>query len=336
MREYELINHLCGNILQLLDIQYPIIGGGMTIISDYHFASAITKAGGLGIVATGAMNQTDLFTELGKGNDNIGLNIISIHKEIDNIINDIQNIKIVFISGVKIKKEWIDILHKKGILCAAFASSKKIALHFQEIGIDMLVAEGCEAGGHIGEVTTSVLMQEIIGNDIHIPVIAAGGIGTGKCILGYLMMGANACQIGTRFACAKESIAHDKFKDKVISARSRDTFVSRALYEGFSVIPVRIIKNRACQEFNNYQKEIKSLLDQGILSYSEAQMQIEMFWVGSLRNAIIDGNIDEGSVMAGQIAGIITDKTQNIKNIIDEMMNDIYDKIRSINIMKIS
>jgi enoyl-[acyl-carrier protein] reductase II len=185
--------------------------------------------------------------------------------------------------------------------------------------VDALVIEGMEAGGHIGPVTTSVLAQEVLPQITDVPVFIAGGIGRGEAIVSYLEMGASGVQLGTRFVCATESIAHDKFKEAFIRASSRDAMPSVQIDPDFPVIPVRALVNKATDAFTRTQLDVISEFRGGKLDKKEAQLKIEHFWAGALRKAVIDGDVENGSVMAGQSVGMVS-KIQPLAEIVAELI----------------
>jgi enoyl-[acyl-carrier protein] reductase II len=187
----------------------------------------------------------------------------------------------------------------------AFAPAVAFAKKLVRMGIDGLVIEGTEAGGHIGAVSTSVLTQEILPAVTEVPVFVAGGIGRGEAILGYLEMGAAGCQLGTRFVCAFESIAHVNFKQAFLRASARDAVPSVQLDPRFSVIPVRALANAATKRFIETQRSVIERFNRGEIDQKSAQLEIEHFWAGALRRAVIDGDVDNGSLMAGQSVGMV-------------------------------
>jgi enoyl-[acyl-carrier protein] reductase II len=201
-----------------------------------------------------------------------------------------------------------------------FAPTLALAKKLLRSGADALVIEGSEAGGHIGPVSTSVLAQEFLPAlaDEHL-VFVAGGIGRGEAIAGYLEMGAAGVQLGTRFACATESIAHENFKKAFFRANARDAVTSVQLDPRLPVIPVRALKNKGTEEFTAKQREVGLLLDQGSVDMGEAQLRIEHFWAGALRRAVIDGDVENGSLMAGQSVGMVTQE-EPVAQIIDTLL----------------
>jgi enoyl-[acyl-carrier protein] reductase II len=203
------------------------------------------------------------------------------------------------------------------VIC--FAPSLGVARRLVRQGADALVIEGMEAGGHIGPVATSVLAQEILPHLREVPVFVAGGIGHGEAIAAYLRMGASGCQMGTRFVCASESIAHPAFKQAFIRASARDAVPSVQIDPEFKVIPVRALANRASRRFVETQLEVIARHRSGALSFEEASLAIEHFWAGALRRAVIDGDVENGSLMAGQSVGLV-DKVQPLAEVLDELV----------------
>ena len=187
------------------------------------------------------------------------------------------------------------------------------------MGVDAIVIEGNEAGGHIGPVSTGVLAQEILPHLAGVPVFVAGGIGRGEAMLAYLEMGASGVQLGTRFVCAHESIAHPRFKRAFISAAARDAVASVQLDPRFPVIPVRALNNPATERFAAVQRRVIDRFTRGELSHKAAQLEIEHFWAGALRRAVIDGDIEAGSLMAGQSVGFVT-REQSTAEILEEFV----------------
>jgi enoyl-[acyl-carrier protein] reductase II len=203
-----------------------------------------------------------------------------------------------------------------------FATTLSIAKKMISYGIDSLVLEGSEAGGHIGPVSINVLIQDILPEINEVPVFVAGGIGRGEIILKFLQLGASGCQIGTRFVCATESIAHENFKKIFIKSEARNAQVSVKLDERFPIIPVRAIENSATKEFVNEQKKLLNLIDKKKISLREAQLEIEHFWAGSLKNAVINGDIENGSLMAGQSVSMVKE-IQPVTKIFSDLLMQI-------------
>ena len=216
----------------------------------------------------------------------------------------------------------IERIKASGAKLIAFAPALSLAKKLMRSGVDALVIEGMEAGGHIGPVSTSVLAQEILPYICgEIPVFVAGGIGRGEAIAAFLEMGAAGVQLGTRFVCASESIAHPNFKRAFIRASARDAVPSVQLDPRLPVIPVRALKNKETERFTAKQREIAEHLDGKKLEMAEAQLQIEHYWAGALRRAVIDGDVETGSVMAGQSVGMVT-REEPTADIIRELVDE--------------
>lgn len=306
----------------------------MSWISEYRLVSSISKSGGFGVIACSSMSVEQLENEIELTKKSIdekpfGVNIILMHPDLDRLIDVCIKNKVshIILAGGIPTKSTIEKIKSSNAKAIAFAPSVSVAKRMLKIGIDALIIEGMEAGGHIGRVSTSVLAQEILPEIVEVPVFVAGGIGTGKIVVNYLNMGASGCQIGTLFACAKESIAHPEFKKKFINASSYDTVISAQLDSNFPVIPVRSIKNNATKEFIDFQKSTIEKYSKGEISKEEGQLAIEKFWAGSLRRAVIDGDVERGSLMAGEIVGLVKEELP-VQQIIDNIITDaeIYTK----------
>ena len=310
---------------EFLGSKYAILGGAMTWVSERNLVSAISNAGGFGVIACGAMPPAILDAEIKATfemtNKPFGVNLITMHPQLDELcdicINN--NVKHVVLAGGLPSGATITKLKDAGIKVICFAPALVIAKKLVRSGVDALVIEGSEAGGHIGPVSTTVLAQEILPNIKEVPIFIAGGIGRGEAIISYLEMGAQGCQLGTRFVCAQESIVHPNFKKAFIRANARDAVASTQLDPRFTVIPVRAIANDASKHFMNYQREVINKVDSGELSEKEAQLEIEHFWAGALRRAVVDGDVESGSLMAGQSVGMVTGE-QSTHDIIQELL----------------
>ena len=310
---------------KFLGCDIPIMGGAMTWVSEKNLVSAISNAGGFGIIACGGMEKEVLRDEIIKTKEMtkkpFGVNLILMHPDIEELMNTCveTGIKYVVFAGGFPKKSQIEKLKNYKIKTLAFATTLSIARKLIKNGIDALIIEGSEAGGHVGPVSTNVLVQEILPFIEDVPVFVAGGIGRGEVFLNYIDLGASGCQIGTRFVCAKESIAHKNFKDIFIRSEARNAQVSIQLDERLPVIPVRGLNNKASKIFIEKQKEVLNDLNKGKVSLKEAQLMIEKFWSGSLKKAVIDGDIEYGSLMAGQSVSMVKN-IQTAKEIIYEII----------------
>ena len=296
-----------------LGCEVAIMGGAMSWVSERNLVSAISNAGGFGVIACGAMTPDLLDREItetaARTGRPFGVNLITMHPMLTELIEVCgrHNVTHIVLAGGLPPGGSIDRIKATGAKLIAFAPALSLAKKLIRSGADALVIEGMEAGGHIGPVSTSVLAQEILPHVADsIPVFVAGGIGRGEAIAGYLEMGASGVQLGTRFVCATESIAHPNFKRAFIRASARDAVPSVQIDPRLPVIPVRALKNKETEAFAAKQREIALLLDGKSLEMAEAQLQIEHYWAGALRRAVIDGDIESGSVMAGQSVGMVT------------------------------
>jgi enoyl-[acyl-carrier protein] reductase II len=310
-----------------LTTEYAIMGGAMSWVSDHALVSSISNAGGFGILACGAMPPELLDIEIKKTMEKtqkpFGVNLIVMHPKIQELIDVcIQNkISHVVLAGGIPVPDMINPLIQKNIKVVGFAPSSSIGKKLIRQGVNALIIEGSEAGGHIGPVSTSVLAQEILPKLAHeAPIFVAGGIGCGKMIASYLMMGAAGCQLGTRFVCAHESRAHPSFKKAFINANARDAIASVQIDPRFPVIPVRALANKATQDFVDVQRLVIHEYEQGNLTQKDAQLKIEHYWAGALRKAVLDGDIEHGSVMAGQSVGMVVSE-QSTSDIIQELIS---------------
>ncbi|NBQ76413.1 MAG: 2-nitropropane dioxygenase, partial [Acetobacteraceae bacterium] len=249
-----------------------------------------------------------------------GVNLITMHPRLDQLVDTCLAAKvshIVFAGGIPpgtaIKKA-----KDGGAKVICFAPALALAKRLIRAGADALVIEGSEAGGHIGPVSLTVLAQEILPHIRDVPVFVAGGIGRGEAILSYLEMGAAGVQLGTRFVCARESIAHANFKQAFIRGNARDAMPTIQLDENFPVIPVRALQNEGTKRFLEHQAETIRRFQSGELTKEAAQLDIEHFWAGALRRAVIDGDVENGSLMAGQSVGMVTQE-QSAAEIIAEL-----------------
>jgi enoyl-[acyl-carrier protein] reductase II len=282
-------------ITQLFNIQYPIIQGGMIWNSGYKLASAVSNAGGLGLIGAGSMYPDVLrehIQKCKKATDKpFGVNVPMLYPNIEEIMNIIveEDVKIIFTSAGN-PKTWTAFLKEKGITVVHVVSSSKFALKAQEAGVDAVVAEGFEAGGHNGrEETTTLTLIPMVKEQINIPLIAAGGIATGRGMLAAMVLGADGVQMGSRFAASEESSSHDNFKQTILNVKEGDTQLTLK-----ELAPVRLIKNKFYEEVQTlYTKcptpdELKALL-------GRARAKRGMF----------EGDLEDGELEIGQIAGLI-------------------------------
>ena len=301
-----------GDIIKnLFNIKYPIIQGGMVWVSGWKLASAVSNAGGLGLIGAGSM-YPDILQEhiqkCKKATDKpFGVNVPMLYPQVDELMDIIveEDVKIVFTSAGN-PKTWTSFLKEKGITVVHVVSSVKFAIKAEAAGVDAVVCEGFEAGGHNGrEETTTFTLIPMVKESITIPVIAAGGIGNGRGMLAAMVLGADGVQIGSRFAASKESSAHVNFKQKIIDVKDGDTHLTLK-----ELAPVRLIKNKFYQEIqelykNNPTKEELT----GLLGRARA------------KKGIFEGDLDNGELEIGQIAGIINEISSS-KDILEEIISD--------------
>lgn len=318
---------------EFLGCEYAILGGAMSWVSERHLVAAVSNAGGFGVIACGSMPPDLLAAEIAATKDltdrPFGVNLITMHPQLDELIDVCGRAGVghVVLAGGLPSSASIKRVKDFGSKAVCFAPALVLAKKLVRAGADALVIEGAEAGGHIGPVSTSVLAQEILpvmGDAV--PVFVAGGIGRGEAMLSYLEMGASGVQLGTRFVCAHECIAHPKFKQAFIRASARDAVVSVQIDPQFPVIPVRAIANAGTERFLEVQRTVIERYHRGEMDQKAAQLEIEHFWAGALRRAVIDGDIENGSLMAGQSVGMVTAE-QSTREIIDDIIGQALDAL---------
>jgi enoyl-[acyl-carrier protein] reductase II len=311
-----------------LGSETAILCGAMSWVSERNLVSAISNAGGFGVIACGAMTPELLDAEIAATGAltrrPFGVNLITMHPQLFDLIAVCARHRVghVVLAGGIPPKGSVEAIKAGGARVICFAPTLALARKLLRSGADALVIEGMEAGGHIGPVSTSVLAQEILPelSAEHL-VFVAGGIGRGELIAGYLEMGACGVQLGTRFACATESIAHPDFKKAFFRASARDAVASVQLDPRLPVIPVRALRNKGTEHFTATQREVMARLDREEVAMAEAQLQIEHYWAGALRRAVIEGDVENGSLMAGQSVGMVT-REEPVAEIIAGLMRE--------------
>ncbi len=308
-----------------LGCRHAILGGAMSWLSDRHLVSAISNAGGFGVLACGSMPldllRAEIIATQGMTDKPFGVNLITLHPDLDALIDVCIELKVghIVLAGGLPGAASIAKIKENGAKVMCFAPTVALAKRLARNGVDALIIEGSEAGGHIGPVSTSVLAQEILPVIDTVPVFVAGGIGRGEAIVSYLEMGAAGVQLGTRFVCATESVAHPDFKKAFIRANARDALPTVQLDPRLPVIPVRALINGGTEQFTVTQRTMLARLQAGEIELKEAQLQVEHFWAGALRRAVIDGDMENGSLMAGQSVGMVTSE-QPTAEIIAELV----------------
>ena len=312
---------------EFLGCQYPIMCGAMTWVSDPKLVAAVGDAGGFGLLAGGNAPVEILKEQVAatrKLSDSpFGVNIITlapVYADQLNLICDLGCKFVVFAGGIPKKKE-IRQAKSAGAKVICFAPTAMVAMQLVDRGVDALMLEGSEAGGHIGPVALSILLQQILFEVDSVPIFIAGGIAKGRMMAHLMMMGAAGIQMGTRFVMAQECLAHPKFKEVFRKAKARDAMATPQFDSRLPIIPVRSLKNEGTLEFAKLQLELLHKLDNGLMDRQQAQFAAERFWVGALKDAVIDGDVDKGSLMAGQSVGLV-DKVMPLQAIIDEFIQD--------------
>jgi enoyl-[acyl-carrier protein] reductase II len=312
----------------LLGSELAILCGAMSWVSERNLVAAISNAGGFGVIACGAMPVDLLDAEIAATraltDKPFGVNLITMHPDLFELIAICgrHGVTHIVLAGGLPPKGSIEAIKQTGAKVICFAPTLAMGKKLVRSGVDALVIEGTEAGGHIGPVSTSVLAQEILPNLAgEVPIFVAGGIGRGEAIAAYLEMGAAGVQLGTRFVCATESIAHPVFKKAFLRASAREAVASVQIDPRLPVIPVRALKNTGTEAFTAKQREVAQMLDDGKVDMHEAQIEIEKYWAGALRRAVIDGDVEHGSLMAGQSVGMVTDE-QPVAHIIAQLCSE--------------
>jgi len=299
------------SIIDLFNINHPIVQGGMVWVSGWKLASAVSNAGGLGLIGAGSMYPEVLREHIQKckkaTNKPFGVNVPMLYPDIDKIMDIIieEEVKIVFTSAGN-PKTWTSFLKEKGITVVHVVSSVKFALKAEAAGVDAIVCEGFEAGGHNGrEETTTFTLVPMVKQAVEIPVIAAGGIGTGRGMLAAMVLGADGVQIGSRFAATKESSAHDNFKKTVVDVKDGDTHLTLK-----ELAPVRLVKN-------HFYNQLQELYQQ---NPTKEQLR-ELLGRGRAKKGIFEGDLKEGELEIGQVAGLIHE-IKSAKDVIDEIIEE--------------
>ncbi|APE27179.1 NAD(P)H-dependent flavin oxidoreductase [Aurantiacibacter gangjinensis] len=315
MSSYPKTSALMARGIEFLGSEHAIMCGAMSWVSERNLVSAISNGGGFGVIACGAMTPDLLDAEIAATkamtDKPFGVNLITMHPDLTDLIAVCtkHGVSHVVLAGGIPPKGSVEAIKAGGAKVIVFAPTLALAKKLLRSGADALVIEGSEAGGHIGPVSTSILAQEFLPELAQdFVVFVAGGIGTGDMIAAYLEMGASGVQLGTRFACATESIAHPDFKKAFFRAKARDAETSVQVDPRLPVIPVRALKNKGTESFTAKQREVAAVLDRGEVDMNEAQLQIEHYWAGALRRAVVDGDIENGSMMAGQSVGLVKEE----------------------------
>lgn len=310
---------MANRVTKLFGIEYPIIQAGMVWCSGWELASAVSNAGGLGLIGAGSMDPETLRIHIKKTKDNtknpFGVNIPLIYSRIEECINVVieEKVPIVFTSAGN-PASWTKKLKENGIIVAHVVANLKFALKSAEAGVDAIVAEGVEAGGHNGrEETSTMVLIPLIRKHVSIPLIAAGGIGTGQAMLAALALGADGVQIGSRFAASTESSAHINFKNRILETKDGDTRLAIR-----NISPVRQIRNSFSLQLEEMEKQ--KLSREEILNFVGK---------GRSRKGMFDGDLENGELEIGQVAALI-EEIKPAKEIIEEIINDYTRSLNSL------
>lgn len=310
-----------------LGVRYPILCGAMTWISDSTLVKAVSDQGGFGCLAAGNMPGDALAAEIQKCAEKVkgpfAVNLVTIAPNFPAHKAAVLKSKapIVIFAGNFPKRKDVEEMKAAGKKVLSFASTDSIADQMVRFGVDGLILEGSEAGGHIGHVSLMILLQQVLFLDLEVPVFVAGGIATGRMIAHMLLMGASGVQMGTRFVMSDECNAHPNLKARFAKARAREAISTPEYDKRLPIVAVRALKNKASEEFGRLQLELLKLMEEGKIGHAEAQYKVESFWMGGLRKAAVDGDVDRGSCMAGQSVGLV-DKIQPMKEIFAELIRD--------------
>ncbi len=301
-------------ITQLLEIEYPVIQGGMAWVAEHNLAAAVSNAGGLGIIGAASAPADIVREEIRKcrmlSDKPFGVNVMLLNPNADEVAKVIveEGVRVVT-TGAGNPAKYMEMWKEAGVKVIPVVASVALARLMERGGADAVIAEGMESGGHIGQTTTMALVPQVC-DAVKIPVIAAGGIADGRGMAAALMLGAQAVQMGTRFVVAKESIVHENYKKKVIKATDIDSAVT-----GVSTgHPVRCLRNRMTRQYIELERSGADF------------MELEKLTLGSLRNAVIDGDVTLGTVMAGQISGLISEE-KSCREIVDKIVAEAKDII---------
>lgn len=310
-----------------LGTRYPIIVGAMTWISTANFVAQVAEAGAFGCLAAGNLDPSFLKDEIlkikSKTTKPFGVNLITIapnYRQHLKIAVDLQVPYIIF-AGSYPRGPEIKSAKESGAKVLSFASTESLARRLIDMGVDALILEGSEAGGHVGHVSLIVLIQQVLFPVQDVPIFVAGGIARGQLIPYFLLMGAAGVQMGTYFVMTEECEAHPRFKEAFLRARARDAVATPQIGSELRVVSVRALRNKGLDKFADLQIELINKRRRKEISHEEAQYQVENFWVGALRRAVQEGDIDYGSLMAGQSVGLV-DQVRPLKKALHHLVSE--------------
>lgn len=320
---------------KFLGVHFPIMAGAMTWISDSHFVSSVSNAGAFGCLAAGNMEPQLLDQEIKRTQEltenPFAINLITIAPHYKEHLKAAvkNNVPFIIFAGSYPRKPEIRIAKERGAKVLSFASTESLANRLIDMGVDALILEGSEAGGHVGHVSLGILLQQVLFQVQDVPVFVAGGIATGAYIAHLLLMGAAGVQLGTAFVLTEECRAHPKFKEAFIKARARDAVATPQIGSELKVIAVRALRNRGFDLFSDLQVELIQKRRNKEISHTDAQYQVENYWVGALRRAVQEGDVEFGSLMAGQSAGLVN-QIKPLKEVLSGLVKEAEAELEKI------
>lgn len=319
-----------------LGVDHPIICGAMTWVSEPTLVAAVAGAGAFACLAGGNAPPAVLEEQVARTREltdrPFGVNLITIAPAYGEHLALVERLKLPFVvfAGSFPRDHEVARVKATGAKVLTFASTTSIAERMIRYGTDALILEGSEAGGHVGHVSLTVLLQQVLFDVAEqIPVFVAGGVATGRMCAHLLMMGAAGVQLGTRFAVARESTAHPAFKRAFLRAKARDAVATPQMDSRLPVVAVRSLRNEGLDEFARLQLSLLRRLDEGSLGRAEAQAQVEAYWAGALRRAVVDGDTTRGSLMAGQSVGLVEEE-EPVADIVADLMEGIETEVRRV------
>ena len=321
---------------EFLNVKYPILCGAMTWVSEPQLVAAVCNSGCFGCLAGGNAPVDILHKQIletrSLTQNPFAVNLITIAPAYHDQLDMLKEMKVPYIvfAGSFPKEKEVLAAKETGAKVMCFASTVSIAERMIKFGADAIILEGSEAGGHIGHVSSIVLMQQVLFKFAEqIPMFVAGGIATGKMVAHALLMGASGVQLGTRFVMTEECRAHENFKMAFRRATARDAVSTPQFDSKLPVVSVRSLRNKGMDEFGKLQLRLLKELEAGTVTRQFAQEEVERFWVGALRRAVVDGDVDGGSLMAGQSVGLV-DKIMPIRDVVAELLNDAEAELVSV------
>ena len=323
----EYLDRLSERGRDFLGVRYPYICGAMTWVSEPKLVAAVCNAGGFACLAGGNTPTEILERQIRETREltdkPFGMNVITIAPAYRDHLALASRLDLPFVifAGSFPRRPEVQLVKDSGARVMCFASTESIANRMLDYGADALILEGMEAGGHVGHVSLAVLLQQVLFRVPDVPIFVGGGIATGRMCAHMFLMGAAGVQLGTRFVMAEESCAHPAFKEAFVRAKARDAVSTPQFDSRLPVVAVRALRNRGTDDFGRLQLELIEQLDKGTITRPEAQMKVEEFWVGRLREAVIDGNVTTGSLMAGQSVGLVRG-IASAQEIMDELITD--------------